>query len=53
MGKINLSDFQESSLEVDEMLQTAGGSSESSGTVHCQTKSNGSDSDHRTCDEDW
>ncbi|MFA6831852.1 MAG: hypothetical protein WCR36_06240 [Bacteroidaceae bacterium] len=53
MEKINLTDFQQSALEVNEMLQTAGGSSESSGTVHCQTKSGGGDSDHRTCDEDW
>lgn len=53
MEKINLSEFKENSLAVNEMLHTSGGSNDSSGTVHCQTRSNGSDADHKTCDVDW
>ena len=37
MEKINLSEFKENSLAINEMLHTSGGSSDSSGTVHCQT----------------
>ena len=33
MEKINLSEFKENSLAVNEMLHTSGGSSDSSGTV--------------------
>lgn len=53
MEKINLSEFQENSLAITEMLSTSGGSGESSGTVNCQTKSSGGDSDHKGCDTDW
>ena len=53
MEKINLSEFKENSLAINEMLHTSGGSSDSSGTVHCQTQCNGSDADHKTCDVDW
>ena len=53
MEKINLSEFQENSLAITEMLSTSGGSGESSGTVNCQTKSSGGDSDHKRCDTDW
>ena len=53
MEKINLSEFKENSLAINEMLHTSGGSSDSSGTVHCQTQCNGSDADHKTCDVEW
>ena len=53
MEIINLSEFKENSLAINEMLHTSGGSSDSSGTVHCQTQCNGSDADHKTCDVDW
>ena len=53
MKKINLSEFKENTLAINEMLHTSGGSSDSSGTVQCQTRCNGSDADHKTCDVDW
>ncbi|MFA6831851.1 MAG: hypothetical protein WCR36_06235 [Bacteroidaceae bacterium] len=54
MEKINLTDFQVSSIKVEEMLLVMGGSGEhnNTGTSGCLTNTQGSDGDRKSCDTD-
>ncbi len=56
MKKINLADFQISSIMVDEILNVMGGSGghthNNTGTCGCLTNTQGSDGDGKTCDTD-